>query len=203
MSIRHLLNRFRRDQRGVSSAEFAMVLPLLLLFVVGTLDVGMYNWSINRAEKATQIGTRWAVATDMIPSGLASYSFAVDGGIPQGTVVPPSAFPGITCDENGCTCNGSCSFPTTMDNDAFNRLVDRMQDIKPDITPSDVTVDYAYSGLGFSGDPNGPDVAPIVTVSVDGLQYQPITLVMFGETLDLPSYRYSLTSEDGEGTVSN
>lgn len=201
-----LPGRFCRDQRGVSSAEFALVVPLLLIFLLGTIDVGLYSWSINRAEKAAQIGTRWAVATDMLPGGLNdldTYSFAADGGIPQGTTVPPSAFPGVTCSEAGCTCNGSCSFPTTMNTAAFNTLVGRMQDIKSDITAADVTVEYSYSGLGFAGDPNGPEVAPIVTVGIDGLTYQPLTFALFGETLDLPSYRYSLTAEDSEGTVSN
>lgn len=203
MSALRILVRFGRNERGVTSAEFAMVLPLLLIFLLGTIDVGLYSWSINRAEKATQIGTRWAVATDMVASGLATHSFAVTDGIPQGTVVPPSAFSGVTCTESGCTCNGSCSFPTDMNSAAFTALVERMRDIKGDITASDVTIEYAYSGLGFAGDPNGPDVAPIVTVSLDGLTYQPLTFALFGETLDLPSYRYSLTAEDSAGTTSN
>ena len=108
MICMRLLSRFRRDQSGASAAEFAMVVPVLLLFLVGTLDVGLYSWSINQAEKAVQAGTRHAVATDMVASGLADYSFAVDGGIPQGTVVPISAFPGVTCTNTSCSCNGSC-----------------------------------------------------------------------------------------------
>nr|WP_298930165.1 TadE/TadG family type IV pilus assembly protein [uncultured Erythrobacter sp.] len=203
MRVLAILNRFWRDQRGVSASEFALVLPLLLIMMIGTIDIGLYTWSLNQAEKATQVGARWAVATDMLPSGLATYSFATQGGIPQGTVVPASAFPGVTCTEAGCTCDGSCSFDTSMDQNAFGSLVGRMQDIKSDIAASDVTVTYGYSGLGFSGDPNGPDVAPIVTVSLDGLDYQPITFVMFDQTLDLPSYSYSLTAEDSEGSVSN
>ncbi|MEP3049782.1 MAG: TadE/TadG family type IV pilus assembly protein [Erythrobacter sp.] len=203
MIVRSILSRFGSDTRGVSSAEFALVVPVLLLMTLGTIDVGLYTWSLNQAEKATQTGARWAVATDMIPSGLSTFSFAVDGGIPQGTTVPQSAFPGVTCTDSGCTCNGSCAFPTTMNATAFDNLVDRMQDIRGDITPANVTVDYEFSGLGFSGDPNGPDVAPIVTVQLEDLTYQPITFAIFGGTLDLPDYRYSLTSEDGEGSVAN
>ena len=203
MSIKRALLSFQRDERAVSAGEFALVVPVLLIFLLGTIDVGLYIWSVNRAEKAVQIGTRWAVATDMIPSGLAAHSFAVTDGIPQGTVVPASAFPGITCTQGGCNCDGPCTFPTTMNSTAFNALVERMQDIESDIDPTDVTVNYAHSGLGFSGDPNGPDVAPIVTVSVDGLTYQPMTFAVFGQTLDLPNYRYSLTAEDSAGDFSN
>jgi Flp pilus assembly pilin Flp len=32
-------SRLRRDQRGVSALEFALMLPLLVLFIVGTIDV--------------------------------------------------------------------------------------------------------------------------------------------------------------------
>lgn len=191
------------NQSGASAAEFALVLPIFLLFLVGIIDVGLYGWNLNRGEKATQIGARWAVATDLVPSGLADYSFAVDGGIPQGTTVPQSEFPGVSCTNNGCTCSGSCSFPLTSDNAAFTAIVDRMQDIKSDIEPGDVSIDYAWSGLGFSGDPNGPDVAPIVTVSLANQSYQPLSLVLFDSTVDFPNFRYSLTSEDGEGGFAN
>lgn len=197
------LRRFRKDASGASAAEFALVLPLLLVFILGTIDVGLYSWSFNRAEKATQTGARLAVVTDMLPDGLADHSFAVTDGIPQGTVVPASAFPGVSCTSAGCTCNGSCTFSTNLDTVAFDALVDRMRDIRADIQPTNVVVNYEYSGLGFSGDPNGPDVAPIVTVELRDLTYQPITLALFGATLDLPTLRYSLTSEDGEGLVSN
>ena len=44
-----------------------MVLPLLLLFIFGIIDVGRLMWTWNRAEKATQMGARFAVVTDMVP----------------------------------------------------------------------------------------------------------------------------------------
>ncbi len=76
----HMTGRlsFVRDERGATAAEFAMLLPIALLFLLGLIDVGRYAWSVNQAEKATQIGARWAVATDMIPQGLYDYSFALD-----------------------------------------------------------------------------------------------------------------------------
>lgn len=36
---RSFASRLRRDQRGVSALEFALMLPLLVLFIVGTIDV--------------------------------------------------------------------------------------------------------------------------------------------------------------------
>ncbi|QZD90589.1 pilus assembly protein [Qipengyuania aurantiaca] len=193
---------FLRNSAGAMAAEFALVLPILILFLLGIIDVGFYAWTLNRGEKASQMGARWAVATDLVPSGLATYSFATDGGIPQGTVVPQSSFPGVTCTSTGCTCKGQCDFSTTANSDAFDAIVERMQDFKSNITPANVQIDYDWSGLGYSGDPNGPDVAPIVTVSLINMEHRPLYGILIG-SVDLPDFTYSLTSEDGEGDYAN
>lgn len=196
---------FLTDQTGGPAAEFAMVLPVALLFLFGMIDVGRYMWEMNRAEKATQIGARWAVATDVIANDLADYSFAVDGGIPQGDLIPASSFPGVSCTSDGCTCkvDAGCDFGLDADSDAFDALVDRMNNIKSDIGPENVTIDYNYSGLGFAGDPNGVDVAPLVTVSLVNMTFQPFTFMLFSSDIGLPSASYSLTMEDGQGNWSN
>lgn len=202
------LRAFLRHTGGASAAEFSLVLPIFLIAIVGTIDVGRYIWSINTAEKATQIGARWAVATDMVASGLQGYSFAISGGIPQGTTVPAGSFPGIVCTgtSSTATCNcrsGSASYCTGSSAAAFRNLVDRMNTIDSRITYANVQVAYDWSGLGFAGDPNGPDVAPLTTVTVSNLQFTPITTMLFGGNINLPALSYTLTMEDGSGTESN
>jgi hypothetical protein len=200
---------FIRDTRAATSAEFALISPLMVMILLGIIDVGRYAWELNQAEKATQIGARWSVATDMVASGLRDYSFAVSGGISQGTVVPQSAFPGVTCQSDGtaATCNcsegGNCAFPLTANNTAFTNLVNKMSSIKSGITAQDVVIDYSWSGLGFSGDPNGPDVAPILTIRLKNQRFQPMITQIFDARVPLPSFAYSLTMEDGDGTVAN
>lgn len=71
-----LFSRLAHDENGGPAAEFALVLPVALLFLAGIIDVGRYMWTYNEAEKATQMGVRYAVATDAVASGLAEYSFA-------------------------------------------------------------------------------------------------------------------------------
>ncbi|WP_374614591.1 TadE/TadG family type IV pilus assembly protein [Sphingorhabdus sp.] len=202
----NIMRNFWKDTVAGPAAEFALVLPIVLLFLFGIIDVGRYMWEVNRAEKATQTGARWAVATDVIAQDLVNYSFAVDGGILQGEPVPETAFPGVICTDSGdCQCadGGTCDFGLTRNADAFDALVDRMDDIKPDIDGDKVTVNYAYSGLGFAGDPNGMDVAPQVTVSVSNLEFTPLIGAMFDISFNLPDLSYSLTMEDGAGDWSN
>lgn len=191
----HTPKRLARESRGAMAAEFALVLPVFILFLIGIIDVGYYAWQINRAEKAVQIGARWAVATDMVPAGLVNYSFAVSGGVPQGTPVPQASFPTVTCDSAGCSAWG-------YNGGSFNAIVARMQEIRPEIQASEVRIEYSWSGLGYAGDPNGPDVAPIVTVRLVGMQHTPISSLFLG-SFNLPDFAYSLTSEDSVGSLSN
>lgn len=186
---------FLRDIRGAMAAEFALVLPIMLLFLFGIMDVGYYAWAINQGEKATQMGARWAVATNLVPADLYDYSFAASGEVPQGTPVPQNLFPTVTCDSAGCSDWG-------YDAAAFADIVSRMQDFKANVQPENVQIDYDWSGLGYSGDPNGPDVAPIVTVRLIDMEHRPLFGLLIG-SVDLPEFAYSLTSEDGEGTISN
>lgn len=192
------------DESGASAAEFTLVLPLMLIFLLGIMDVGFYAWQLNRAEKATQTGARWAVTTDLVPSGLVAYSFAVGAGVPQGTVVPEAdSFEEIVCTDDGCACTGACPFPADADADAFAAIVERMQDIKNEIEPANVEIVYSWSGLGFSGDPNGPDVAPFVTVRLVDMDYQPLFTLITGGDVALPDFAYTLTAEDSQGTYAN
>lgn len=200
---------FWRNASGASAAEFALILPIFLTFLLGLTDVGRFAWAFAQLEKATQAGARWAVTTDVIPSGLITYSYADQGGITQGTVVPLSVFPGVHCVASSagtpsCTCktaNGTCAFSTSASQTAFDNLIGRMRQVYPSIRSENLVVDYDWSGLGFSGDPNGPDVAPIVTISVQNMSFP--MLFMLGTSVGLPTSRYSMTLEDGQGTVSN
>ncbi|MGH6651587.1 MAG: TadE/TadG family type IV pilus assembly protein [Sphingopyxis sp.] len=197
------------DTHAGPAAEFALVLPLILLFLFGIIDVGRYVWEVNRAEKATQTGARRAAVTALIPSGLATYSFAVSGGVPAGGTVSNTAFPGVSCSSAAgtvsCACSpgGTCGWPSTVNTNAFTALVARMDDIKADITADDVVVDYSWSGLGFAGDPNGPDVVPIITVRLRNQEFRPFVGILFNGAVSLPDFSYSLTMEDGADMISN
>lgn len=201
------LPAFFRDQGGGPAAEFALVLPLAILFLFGTIDAGRFMWEYNQAEKATQMGARFAAVTDFVPSGMGTYSFVGVGGLTQGDPVPAAAYGTMTCSKPSaaavaCTCSGTCGWGTAADAAPFQAVVDRMSLFFPKIGTSNVLISYGPSGVGYAGDPNGPDIAPLITVQLTGLQFKPLTLFN-AVAINMSDFSYSLTMEDGSGTVSN
>ncbi|NUT01426.1 MAG: pilus assembly protein [Sphingomonas sp.] len=206
--------RFRdilREADGAAAAEFALVLPILILFLLGTIDVGRYMWTINKVEKATQMGARMAVVTTMVPGGLAAQNYGTTLG--QGATIPLGSFGEASCQKPSgtvtCSCvTTPCPTLTPIDQTAtgpFNQVVQRMNFIAPMVKPdgSNVTITYKNSGLGYAGDPTGPDVAPLVTVSAVGVTFSPLVFQFFGVQMTLPTLSASLTLEDSNGSFSN
>jgi Flp pilus assembly protein TadG len=195
MNFRKLL----QDRTASSAAEFALVLPLLLIFLLGMIDVGRWMWTYNRAEKAAQMGARIAVVTGPVSSAISNtYVGACSPALTQGDLIPASCFTAVTCTSASCTSG-------TEDADAFNRILARMRVFLPELSASNLTVEYSSSGLGYAGNPNGPDVAPLVTVKIGtptALQFTPITSFLL-TTMNMPTFTTTLTAEDLSGAQSN
>lgn len=198
------------DVSGASAAEFAMVLPLLLILLLGLIDAGRFAWEYNRAEKATQVGARVAVVTNSMPSGLVAQDYVGQtvGGttLTQGDIIPAAALGEIECTRaGGCTCVTTPCPATlgTIDATTFDTvLLPRMRNMKPDITSANVRLHYYGSGVGYAGDPNGMEIQPLVSVQLTGLQFRPVTSLLLAQ-FTMPSFATSLTAEDSSGTTSN
>jgi len=198
--------RFLNNQSGASAAEFGLVVPLLILLLLGVIDAGRFMWEWNRAEKATQVGARFAVVTAPVLNGLDdSYSFSVSGGIPQGSAVPTTSFDTATCDNATCSCapNGGFCSAVSWNSAAFSAIQSRMALFYPQIKAANVQITYKNVGLGFAGDPNGSDISPLVTVKLRSMTFKPISCLVFGCSIAMPDFSTSLTAEDLSGTQSN
>lgn len=197
------MRQLLRDGRAASAAEFAIVLPLLILLLFGIIDVGRFFYELNESEKATQMGARMAIVTTPVSPDLVSASF-IDGTTKAGDLVPATAMATVECDKDGCSCSGgipaSCS---DVDSDAFDTIVARMAQMNPLITADNVVIRYSGSGFGYAGDADETmDVQPLVTVRLRNMQFHPIALLGFGG-FDLPEARATLTAEDSSGSFSN
>jgi hypothetical protein len=204
---------------AASAAEFAIVLPLFLILVFGTIDAGRFIWEYNRAEKATQVGARLAAVTDPLSSGLIEEDYAGQdpgsGPIGAGDLIPAEALGVLKCTSTDeCECETApCPDPGTFDADTFNDvIVARMKQIYPAIEAENVIVRYKGSGFGYAGSATGGgggggaaetmEISPLITVTLTGLQFRPITALLLAE-MDMPAFSTTLTAEDASGQYSN
>jgi len=217
------MKRLLRSTTGAGAAEFALVLPVLLMLLFGIIDGGRLLWETNRAEKATQVGARMAIVTESLSPGLrdADYAGSTSGGtvIEAGANIPIGALGTIVCDSKECRCEAQpCPSMGTYNSAAFTALVTRMQKIYPQLTAANVQVRYSGSGLGSAGDlistsgggggsgggstaTEQMEVAPLITVSLTGIEFRPITSLLMA-TLNLPDFATTLTAEDVSGSYS-
>ena len=202
-----MMRRLLLDRTAASAAEFALVLPLLLILLLGMVDTGRWLWTYNQGEKGVQLGARFAVVTNPLTSGLNSSYLGV-GGLTQGDAIPASAFGKVTCTGGGtvaaptvsCSCTTApCPALGTADNTTFGALFTRLHSFLPGIVPTNVQVIYSSSGLGYAGNPNEPDLSPLVTVEVSGLPFTLISGFLFVST-SMPTFSTSLTAEDEIGS---
>lgn len=210
-----MMRKLLFDRSGTSAAEFALVLPLLLILLFGVIDAGRWLWTYNEAEKATQMGARFAAVTYPVEPGIDDSYLGVNG-LTQGDVIPASDFGKITCTGSGsgaslsvsCACTTTpCPTQGTANSTAFTNIYNRMQEFLPQLQPDNLAVEYSSSGLGYAGDPNGADLSPLVTVRIGGsnvtaLQFTPITSLMLA-SMNMPSFTTTLTGEDLTGNESN
>lgn len=187
----HLLTRLAADDRGAGAAEFALVSTALIMLLIGILDFGRAMWEWNQAGKATQEGARLAIVSDMVAEGLQDFdglAFVGNGlPVPLASVSPNP----VICTSGGCNGYGP------LDTAAFNRIAGWIQSNYPRAGADNIIIEYRHIGLGFSGNPIGPDISPAVTVRLQGLQFQFIGSVLFGlNPIQMPDFATTLTGED-------
>lgn len=202
-----IVRRILLASGGAAAAEFALIVPVMLLFLLGIVDTGFYAWRFNEAEKAAQMGLRYAVVTNLVPSALATTSYVgTDCGgttLTAGDTICVGALGKVTCGSAGsCTCTTAPCPALTRNAAAFDNIAARVRAIAPWVEASNILVEYSGSGIGYAGD-TSIAIAPIVTVKLVNLNIRPMSGFLFGASVGLPTIVRSLTMEDGQGTRSN
>jgi Flp pilus assembly protein TadG len=72
-------SRSRDRTRGQSLAEFALVFPVLMLIIGGTIQFGIIFWGQNTLNQVVRDTGRWAATqqTDCLPPGQAAATAAI------------------------------------------------------------------------------------------------------------------------------
>lgn len=184
--------QFSKNQKGATAAEFTMVFAIFWLLFMTIFDFGRMLFDFNKAAKATELGVRLAVVSDIVATGLQGYDgLGAAGG--NGLPVPIAAInPNpVICNSDGCNGYGP------LDTAAFNLILSRMQALDSHIQAENLEIIYQHIGLGFSGNPFGPDIAPLVTVRLRNMTFD---FILPGfQTVSqwtMPSFTSTLTGED-------
>ena len=100
MPIFDTLSRTLSDRGGAAGVEFALMLPALVLFAVGTVDIGALAYQQAEVEEAAQAGARYAMGhptatTDTIAGVVTSETTSI------AVSANPSPAQGYYCDAGG------------------------------------------------------------------------------------------------------
>lgn len=205
--------RLLRDKSGAVLAEVTVMMPIALVFVLGSVDFlfAFYQW--NAAAKAVEMGARIAAVSTPLANGLNSLSTSVlSSSLHLGDTMPSFT---VTCNAGGgggCSCSGTCSGVSGFNASALNDIVygrgnaacgdatsfydAGMCDIFRRIQPANVKIVYAQTGLGYAGRNGGP--VPTITVSIQNLPFQFFFLggLLGFANINMPGLQTTITGED-------
>lgn len=201
-----------RDHRGISSVEFALVCVVFFLLVFGIIDFSRAMWEWNAAAKATQAGVRHAVVSDIVSLTYKTFSalgpplnMNAGEGVPIKDAGGTDAITTIVCSDGDPSAGFAIGCGTSLgglnsgqaDAVAFLAIIAVMQMYDDRIEAHNVVIEYRHIGLGFAGNPIGPDIDPLVTVRLRDMVLDLITPGLSGIfSIDLPDFAASLTGED-------
>ena len=202
--------RLIRDERGISCVEFVIVATVFFMLIFGIVDFSRAMWEWNAAAKATQFGARYAVVSDIVSIDYRDFS-GLSVGLKAGDDMPLKDSGGndmiapIFCSDSdpgaglaiGCGTSLGGLAAAKANAVAFLAIVTMMQRHYDRVEAHNVVIEYRHIGLGFAGNPVGPDVDPLVTVKLRDMEFNFITPGLAGIfTLNLPDFAASLTGED-------
>ena len=196
---RDIFARFRRDESG-SLVEFAFVIVLFLLLLLGAIDFGRLGYSMVMAQKATERAVRLAVVSGPVCAGLPNNNW-------RGTATEPKY--GTPCDADSTICADPGTTACTADaSDAGKAIWNAVAPLMPTgATAANLRMTYTYdASLGFLGGP----YTPVVSADITGLTFDFISPLGalaelairgtgpagLGESFTFPGLSASLPAED-------
>jgi Flp pilus assembly protein TadG len=114
--------RLHRGERGQALIEFALALPILLLFITGLFDVARAVWQENTLAYAAREGTRYAIVhgsaseSPVTPTDTTAVANAVrNAAIGVANVTVSVSYPDVIgttpCTDRGCRVTVDASAP--------------------------------------------------------------------------------------------
>ncbi len=207
--VRRTVSAFIRDEAGASLVEGVIVLNVIVVTMAAFVEFGVAVNQWNMAAKAAQTGARVASISHPVDSDLLLYT-GMEGGAQPGDPMPVFT---STCVGDTTTCTGSytgAGLSGDYDASAMARIVAGqdgicslpaiglagMCDLMPRITAENITVVYAFGGLGYAGRPAGP--VPVVSVTLHDVNFDFLILgrLLGLNQLTIPPFTVTAVGED-------
>lgn len=179
------VSRFLRNDSGAVAVSAGWLSAIFFVIVGGGIEMTRSYWQGNAMQHSAKTGVR--IATTISPVALELTSMTgMEGGANIGDPLPDYK---IVCSGKTMSCNRG-SFDIVAfnkifygrDNDAICANSDParrgMCDLFDGLKPENVTISYEDSGMGRAGNP--PDLFPIVTVTVSGVEKDYVFLNFLG-----------------------
>ena len=106
--LRRLLARAAGDEAGVAAVEFAMLVPVLVLMVMATADIGLGIYRKMQVEQAAQAGAEWAIRNGFDADGISN---AVTSATNAQVAVSPAPSQFCGCATSSGISAASCGTP--------------------------------------------------------------------------------------------
>jgi hypothetical protein len=183
------IRQFITDQCAGVTLEFVVLMPAFLLLTFFVLEIGIAMLWVGTAEKAVQLGARFAVVShyaasrdyDGAPVTETTRYALAGGGHVYGQNCNEAAclpFETMTCTGGtGEDCRAGACFGDTDGRTCFQVIADRIRNpdyprrayrgLMSSIPNESITIAYSYIDLGYAGGP----LVPRVTVTVAGVPY--------------------------------
>lgn len=81
--LMHAVRRTRGSEQGQAAVEFALVLPILMLFLFGTIEFGNAFWTYQQVSAAASEGARKAAVSRSSPTRTADIQGAIQAASPS------------------------------------------------------------------------------------------------------------------------
>lgn len=179
-----------RNRDGASLAEFALLLPVLLLFLFGTLETGYLMWQFQQGEIAAKRGVRIASTRALLMPG----SIADCGPAQPGTAVAGTECATLNDYSVWATCRGDGSGGAACGAD-IPAVAAEIAAFYPLADPENIVIEFSGGGMGFVG--LGHPV-PLVTVRLENVNFDWIVVGALANlaAFDMPSMSASAAAED-------
>src|SRR5215217_334657 len=106
------IRRLWVDEAGGALVEATVLIPILFVFLLGSVDFlyAFYQWTA--ATKAMQLGARLAAVSDPVATGLTGTTNIAKSAVNGTTVFTGDPMPDfqVTCASGACSCTrGTCA----------------------------------------------------------------------------------------------